>query len=185
MIHNWRTALLWQAFYDYCMFRYLARNKEIEGCHRFHYLQMATEKLAKALESDGLRSPKQSHTAFKELINKAYDRPESFPEVKYACANRNDHEIRKYLERLSDAAQAVVGLAPQDKEHFNSEYPWEERRLLPDGSIGITIQVPAIFDFDEWETNQPAILELYSFLHACFVAVLDELPNSAVDYLCG
>jgi hypothetical protein len=46
---TWREAFRQQALSDYAVFRHLTRVADIPVCHRLHYLQMATEKLAKSL----------------------------------------------------------------------------------------------------------------------------------------
>jgi hypothetical protein len=47
----WRTAYFMQAQNDYSVFREFKRRADIAMCQKLHYLQMATEKLAKAWRS--------------------------------------------------------------------------------------------------------------------------------------
>lgn len=68
MPHDWRSSYLTQAKADYAIFRLLEKENS-PLCHRLHYLQMTTEKLAKGLLTPvgGVRYAK-THDAFLTFV---------------------------------------------------------------------------------------------------------------------
>jgi hypothetical protein len=73
---DWRTAYLTQAKSDYAMLLKLIR-EEAPLCHRLHYLQMTTEKMAKGfLTKKGGPRYAKTHDAFAKFVKIAGERPE-------------------------------------------------------------------------------------------------------------
>ena len=82
---TWREAFLRQAESDYRIFRDLNHSQaSVPVCHQLHYLQMATEKLAKALTCpDAGYPPKATHVAFARFLRIMKGRPELRRELGY------------------------------------------------------------------------------------------------------
>jgi hypothetical protein len=53
---TWRDAFLKQAHSDYSVYKKL-NELRLPLCHKLHYLQMATEKLAKAYQCNNRNTP--------------------------------------------------------------------------------------------------------------------------------
>jgi hypothetical protein len=77
MASSWREAFYLQARSDYDLLL-LLNEQGAPLCHRLHYLQMATEKLAKGFQSDPATNnrPIRSHAAFVRFMQLAKSRPE-------------------------------------------------------------------------------------------------------------
>src|SRR5688572_30826074 len=68
MAANWRAALMEQAESDFMMFETIARLPNTKEFYLIHFLQMATEKLLKALSSDGINPPEPKHRNIEKFI---------------------------------------------------------------------------------------------------------------------
>jgi hypothetical protein len=104
-------------------------------CHQLHYLQMATEKIAKAYrirDTDGdVDALAHSHTGFEEFVNAFFRAPAIRTEFQGRDAalqtlQRSAQTLAREIEKLAPAIDRLV--SPE-----NSEYPWErdDRVLLP------------------------------------------------------
>lgn len=88
---SWRTAYFVQAQSDYRVFREFRRRADIEICHKLHYLQMATEKLAKAFLSPHTGgAPPRVHTALARFLRMTMGRPEIRRPLGYERNHRAD-----------------------------------------------------------------------------------------------
>jgi len=126
--------------------------------YSLHFLQMATEKLAKGLMSNASSPAPQTHKAFQKFIQKAH-RHES---IREACGFEKDtNGFINYLKSIQNFAQFIENLAPAGIETPNPEYPWEERKL-DDNCIKIEV---------------PQIIKLLEFLKCCFKTVDQELAE--------
>ncbi len=169
---NWRTGLLAQARSDYRMYlRLNGLSESIDQCHSLHFLQMATEKLAKGLMSNAATPPALTHKAFQRFVQQAY-RHES---IKISCGFEEDEAgFILYLRGIQAVARSIENLAPSGIESPNPEYPWEERRL--DGNtIQIIVHTPESHRWLEWDMRLPEIIRLLEFLEGCFRVVEQEL----------
>ena len=77
---DWRTAYLEQAKSDYAMLLKL-NQEEAPLCHRLHYLQMTTEKMAKGFltPKGGARYPKTHNALVVNFVKLAEKRPDCSP----------------------------------------------------------------------------------------------------------
>jgi len=121
---NWRTAFLRQARSDWDAYQ---KTVEFEwpSCHRLHYLQMATEKLSKALLVAGdtkLENLTGTHAAFVNFI-------------RIICNNRKLKNIlgmkrsqqMAHFNQLLPLAHEIELLAPALAQNGpNPEYPWKD-----------------------------------------------------------
>jgi hypothetical protein len=123
---TWKEAFLKQAENDYSVFReFNASRKPIS--QQLHYLQMATEKLAKAL-SRGHRNdpPKTTHAALGKFLRLSKSRVHRKPQRDLDYAG-NHNAFVSYIDSLLPFADKIEALAPRggrlDKP--NPEYPWQ------------------------------------------------------------
>lgn len=122
---TWRSAYLAQAQSDYSVYREFKRRKDISMCHRLHYLQMATEKLAKAFLSPNNGSPPPKvHAALVRFLRISKGQPEIRRKLGY---QNNYGAYCAYIDSLTDMASRIERLAPVGgQERVNPEYPWTE-----------------------------------------------------------
>jgi hypothetical protein len=148
---TWRTAYFQQAQHDYGVFRELRRRTDVAMCHKLHYLQMATEKLAKAfLSPRSGRPPPRVHVALCNFLKMSKGRPE----IRRLLGYENDyHAYCSYIDSLLSVAERIEKLAPVGgQERVNPEYPW----LDHDGNV----VCPASYSFCEFGRQ-----EITSFQH--------------------
>ena len=142
---NWSRAYFEQAQSDLEVFKKL-NLPEVPLSHRLHYLQMATEKLAKAHLTQGKDEPKLSHSVLVSFLQVCKQRPELRRLLGYA------HDYRafsSYVDSMLPTAEKVQRLAPQaaGRNQPNPEYPWEDRNTA-------TVMVPAQEDFSQLFSKQ-------------------------------
>ena len=116
-----------------------------EPCHQLHYLQMVTEKLAKAYFWRSGNPPRKSHAVFVQFLRRLGSCPSSerkkntkvFGFVQFRA-------FQAHINAIIPLANALQGLAPalaQDNGP-NPEYPWPQNAPQ---------HVPASFEFDVWK----------------------------------
>jgi hypothetical protein len=120
---TWRMAYFAQAQNDYGLFRELKGRSDVAMCQKLHYLQMATEKLAKAFLSPHAGSPPpRVHTALARFLRMSKGRPEIRRQLGY---EGNYQAYCSYIDSLVGVAERIERLAPVgDQERPNPEYPW-------------------------------------------------------------
>jgi len=133
----WHNAYLEQARSDWRA--YLAiQGLSLDDCHSLHYLQMTTEKLAKAMflaRDVNIRKTRTSHKAFLRFLQLAARHP-ALPHK----FNMPAKQFLEFVKSLWPLATAIEQLAPAlAPDGPNAEYPWEE----PSGAI----QAPASYPF--------------------------------------
>ena len=121
---TWKEAFVRQAENDYSVFReFNASGKPIS--QQLHYLQMATEKLAKAL-SLGHRNdrPKTTHAALGRFLRISKNRPDLRRDLDYGG---NYNAFVSYIDSLIPFAEKIERLAPRGGrlDEPNAEYPWQ------------------------------------------------------------
>lgn len=131
-----------QAASDYRVYRLLL-HQVVEPCHLLHYLQMATEKVAKAyLWRDG-QAPSLTHSGLVQFLrNLTLASASERPRILRAFSFRTVATFRSSINRLLPIAYEVETLAPTlARGGPNPEYPWPH--LAPASS-------PARHQFDLW-----------------------------------
>jgi hypothetical protein len=138
----WRTTFFAQAQSDNQVRKLLNRNKAAYS-HQLHYLQMATEKLAKSLMTSptAAEAPTFSHAAFVSRPRAIKGRPEI--RARLGFANRT--AFFSFIDGLLPLAEQVQQLAPNFSGGVrpNPEYPWKPH---PDHEV----IVPAEYDFADF-----------------------------------
>jgi len=155
---DWRTAYSEQAKSDFSMFNEL-KDGDTPFCHQLHYLQMATEKLAKAyLTPTGSGRYQKVHNAFVRFIRTAG----TMPGIMNAAGFSNREHYQAYLRGLLEKAHLVEDLSPEGEDHPNPEYPWQ----TPNG-----IETPLRYGFDELQFHNPKMIKLLHFVTKCIESV--------------
>ena len=124
-------------------------------CHQLHYLQMATEKLSKALTTEGAARPARTHNALVKFLQTAKARPDFQRAFGYG-----DHtQFAAVINGLLPQAQLVEDLSPEGPDHPNPEYPWE---------AGGNIITPLDHPFASARFDNLRMAKLLKFLDKCF-----------------
>jgi hypothetical protein len=153
---NWREGSLAQARSDHEMFLCLNR-MPVEQCHRLHYFQMATEKLAKAVlcGRHARRPPPTSHTALVRMLQVIKTRPE----IRRGLGFEDPVVFNRYVQSLLELARQIESLAPAlaGTRQPNTEYPWED-------VASQTVVAPALFAFTDLHPGRPRMAKLESLI---------------------
>ena len=149
---GWHEAYLIQARGEHAILKKLAR-PEIEYSHRLHYLQMVTEKLAKAmLTPPGSSTPAPtSHLMFVRMLQVLKARPEIRRQLGF-----NDSAIFKsYIDSLLDLAAKIERLSPDQAglNQPNPEYPWQDPATHQ-------VRAPVEYDFPEFDPRDPKMIKI-------------------------
>lgn len=154
MAWDWRSAYLEQAKSDYAMFILIRDQAPV--CHSLHYLQMATEKLAKGfLTPPGGARYARTHDALIKFMRLSKTRPE----FQAACRFNQSSQFSAYVDSLLSMAQQVENLSPEGEDHPNPEYPWE---------IKSVIVIPMEYNFKDLALDNPKMIKLLQFVDDCF-----------------
>jgi hypothetical protein len=145
---DWHEAYLAQARSEFAILRRLSA-PDVEYCHRLHYLQMVTEKLAKAmLTPPGSETPAPaSHVMFVKMLQVLKGRREIRRQLRYPKAE----VFTSYINSLLDLAGRIERLSP-DQAGFtrpNPEYPWWKDRSTRQA------WAPMEYDFPEFNPRDP------------------------------
>lgn len=155
---SWRQAFLERARSDDAVRRRLNAVAAVAICHELHYLQMATEKLAKAYISPQDDPPPQTHVGFVRLLQLVKQSPSMRDRLGYGDDRRS---FVAYIDSLLPLARRVEQLAPAlaGSGEPNAEYPWA------DAATG-NIVAPAAFDFAEFDPADPKMIKLLGLFRA-------------------
>lgn len=131
---GYERAFLAQARSDWDVYKLLSA-QELPRCHELHYLQMATEKLAKAYRVRETASPVSElvkhHTGFQKFIRQYLLSPGNSEPYKGKRA-----QLQSLMHACSRLAAEIEKLAPavdRGGSPENVEYPWlaGERVVAP------------------------------------------------------
>jgi hypothetical protein len=125
-----------QARSDYEIYRYLSRRN---ACHRLHYLQMCTEKLAKVYFWRGGVSPGLRHNKFEPFLRELDTHRTDFHHM-FGYKDLQRFDLQK--TSIFNLALRIQDLAPAGNTGPNPEYPWPP--TMP--TTG-----PLTHDFAEWQ----------------------------------
>ncbi|HVX86692.1 MAG TPA: hypothetical protein VH253_18055 [Phycisphaerae bacterium] len=149
---SWRSAFLLQARSDFYA-RGVLNRQRVEYCHQLHYLQMASEKLAKGFltAESSSQPPLLTHAAFVRCLQVMKGRPD----VRRLLNFSSGRAFVEYVESLLPLAEQVQRLAPSyaGLRGPNPEYPWQS---TAQGSV----VAPAEFDFRQFEARSPQMNKL-------------------------
>jgi hypothetical protein len=120
----WAAAFAMQAQSDWTVHKLLAADKTLPRCHALHYLQMATEKLAKAYRYRDTMDEPFGHVVFAKFINGFL----LSPAIKSEYRNRDAHlqELRKNARNLAREIEKLAPAVDRTSSPQNAEYPWSQ-----------------------------------------------------------
>ncbi|HVS70412.1 MAG TPA: hypothetical protein VHQ47_04070 [Phycisphaerae bacterium] len=149
---KWRSAFLRQARSDNAARQHFAR-VGVEQCHQLHYLQMATEKLAKGMRANDVNRdpPEFTHAAFVNGLRAIRRLPHMWRRLGF----KDDAHFAAFINSLLPLAGRVERLAPAfaGKRNPNAEYPWAP-------ASGQHAIAPADFTFPEFDPRNPQVAKL-------------------------
>ena len=158
-METWETAFLKQARSDMAVFEEANR---YPLCQQLHYLQMATEKLAKAYwsrENNGKRPPGK-HTAFVDFLRRCG----MYPRIRDAFG-MGRRQFREFTVSLLAKAHEVENLAAAgDVDKPNPEYPWQENGA---------VVAPVDYPFPGLSLTSTQMVKLLRLIDVC-MAMADE-----------
>lgn len=161
---NWRSAFLRQAASDEAVRRLLERSG-VEQCHRLHYLQMVTEKLAKGLltEAGAPNPPPPTHQAFVRALQIVKNRPD----IRHRLGFVDTASYVAFVNSLLPLAVRIEALAPSAAglTRPNPEYPWRD-------PMTNAVVVPADHPFRDFDPRHPQMRKL-----ARLIELLAALPG--------
>ncbi len=141
---NWSEAFLDQARSDFSVMEML-NESDFPDCHWFHYLQMTTEKLGKAMLSTSApgRPPKFTHIALVRSLRLL----KANPRVR-ADMEMSGTQFAAYVDSLLGLASWIERLAPSaaGQDGANPEYPWVDKASKKP-------IVPADFSFSQYSSG--------------------------------
>jgi hypothetical protein len=135
---------LWweQAKSDYEIFE-LLRGEGAAACHCLHYLQMSTEKIAKASFWANNLPPAMSHVGFAQYLRRFGSTPRNERRriAELFEFGRFDG-FQTWIRGIIPLARQIEQVSPAAAQDGpNSEYPWPH---------DAPIECPALFEFDVW-----------------------------------
>jgi hypothetical protein len=135
--HWWRQAKSDHEILD------LLRSQGVDHCHELHYLQMVTEKLAKAYFWRTSSAPPRNHTGFVQFMRRLGAASRSEQEsIASVFAFTRFEDFQQWIRTTLPLAYALEKLAPALAQNGpNPEYPWPHNA---------PIDSPASHDFDVW-----------------------------------
>lgn len=120
---NWQEAFLAQAKSDYAIFILLNASKT-PMCHKLHYLQMASEKLAKSFMCDSKGNPPPpTHQAISQFLRHSKTNRQIRAKLGYQS---NPTAFNVFIDSILPLADDIQRLAPSGAgfHRMNAEYPW-------------------------------------------------------------
>jgi len=157
---TWSEAFYAQSQSDFRVFQKLMREKgsgDGAFCHCLHFLQMATEKLAKSFMCLGqTNAPKPTHSAQVKFLQTIATHMSSRNRFK-AFTNR---DLSDFVRVNLPFAQAIQDLAPtSDMARLNAEYPWR--------TLANEIQCPCLFAYPQF--NRTSLMMFANFIEHLLV----------------
>ena len=131
----WADAYYRQARSDWRLFEELRVRKDVERAHALHYLQMATEKLAKAYRFRDTRTKEEdllsSHVGFERFLRLFLGSADVVR--RYAGRNAQLLRVRRECCHVARAVETLTPSVDPEASPVNAEYPWAdgERVVAP------------------------------------------------------
>ena len=165
---DWAVAYHRQGRSDWNLYLELQGRDDVPPCHSLHFLQMATEKLAKAYRfrdtSTDIAALLTSHVGFPRFLNAFLMSPQLREE--YEGRHSQLERLRKDFAPLARAIEPLAPAVDRDVVPENSEYPWER---------GDDVIAPVDHRFSALELlRHPRGRMLLKFIRRAF----DEFSNS-------
>ena len=119
------------------------RRNGAAACHQLHYLQMVTEKLAKAYFWESGNPPRRTHAVLVQFLRSLGGVPQSKRQrITDALGFGRFDDLQNWLREVLPLAYELQKLAPNlAQDGPNPEYPWQQ--VAPQFA-------PVSFEFDLW-----------------------------------
>jgi hypothetical protein len=147
---TWRGAYFEQAWSDFNVYLDLnARNAVL--CHKLHYLQMTTEKLAKGFQCPTSGDPHpRTHFVFVEFLRRLKKNPIYYYKLMGFSSKR---AFSSHIETLLPTSDLIERLAPSggNFDKVNPEYPWVDKQ----GNV----KCPASYAFPEFKKRELSMIQ--------------------------
>lgn len=138
---NQAQKLWWkQALSDWSAYRILKKDGGADKCHQLHFLQMCSEKIAKAYLIRTLH-PKRSHAGFGKFLRLLIQSTNSSTLLKVARVHqfKQIQAFESWIKSVRPLADDLEHLAPAlANDGPNPEYPWPH---------DTPVHAPALFAF--------------------------------------
>ena len=141
---NGYQRLWWQQAQSDHAVLVLLRQRSAAPCHQLHYLQMVTEKLAKAyIWRSGNKPPPRSHIGFAAFLRRLGDVGASErQQIAGVLGFARFKDFQNWIPAVMPLAHQLENLAPTlAQDGPNPEYPWPHTAPK---------HAPATFKFDVW-----------------------------------
>jgi hypothetical protein len=161
---SWREANLKQAKSDFAMAKELRDRADVPACQWLHFLQMATEKLARAMIHEPRIKPPQSHLGFVRFLQiMARDSKIGWNRLGKYMGFKSKKDFTAFIisgkKEIISLAHEIEGLAPAIAgDSPNPEYPWQ---------AGTEVVAPVEYQFSDL-IQSPKIDKLFNLIDACF-----------------
>lgn len=162
MALTWKEAYLKQSKSDYSLFIKL-NELNVDFCQQLHYLQMSSEKLAKALSCPPDNTPpEKTHYALVGFIRTIKRRDYS---IKFNQLHFTSY--KSYIDSIIPFAEKIENLHPSGQvSKPNPEYPWDD-------SSG-KIYSPVDFDFSEIKNDRTGMNKFKAFISK-LIEIADQI----------
>jgi hypothetical protein len=152
---SWKEAYIKQAKSDFMIYKEFSKTRK-PICQQLHYLQMATEKLAKSyLCSLQNGHPKITHFALVKFLKICKRQPD----IRAKLGFENKHtRFSSYIDSLLPIADMIEQLAPVGTklDRPNPEYPWiSNKEVIP----------PIDYDFSNFKDKHIQMSKFLKFIH--------------------
>jgi hypothetical protein len=106
----------------------LLRKNNADPCHQLHYLQMVTEKLAKAYLWRSGKPPPKKHAGFAQFMKSLGDiHPSNRARLATVLGFKNFKSLRTWIRSALPLVYELERLAPATAQNGpNPEYPWPQ-----------------------------------------------------------
>jgi hypothetical protein len=120
-VNRQQAAFYRQSVSDWRLFQELRNRSTREACHELHYLQMATEKLAKAFLWGTRTPPRQTHASLVQFFR----RIATSRRARDALQFTGQEQLATWIRAALPLAYTIERLAPDlAGDGPNAEYPW-------------------------------------------------------------
>ncbi len=167
-MNSYQTLWWEQAKSDYEAFVVL-RSQGVPHCHSLHYLQICTEKVAKAYFWRNGKPPATKHDAFVVFLRFLLQTSARHDRIRLATVfgYQRFKNLQDWIRRTLPLAYDIERLAPAlaGKNQPNTEYPWPHEEPQ---------NAPVTFSFPTWhELGKPTGRELMRIIHCAVLRFPD------------
>ncbi|GEM_PF-562943 len=169
---DWRRGYARQAISDFRVFEKVCE-LGVPVCHQLHYLQMASEKMAKAMNTPpGTSAPlKTTHKALVMFVRNARSDQRIFNYISPYYRKMQRAQFNACVASFESLAQQIEDLSPKggSVQAPNPEYPWIAHvpdSINPSRTIQV-LKVPCEEPFNNLRPESAKVHKFREFLASC------------------